>query len=127
FNNPVAYPLVNITMPLTDVYARTRTGRNPSSFRGQTPNMGGYALGRGFRLPCLAMFKIHTAAGDYIIPTISCHYGAVRGGRNHLALGQIAQLKDLQISQLFNDIAAPAPPGALGNSHTINISGTQTQ
>lgn len=103
-----AYPIPGgkPMMPLTDLYAtKPPRGRIPAKFGGQQIGQGGYSLGRGFRLPCLAMFMVHSAVAGatYLLPTISCHYAAVRGGRNHLAQGQTAQLKALHIAQLFND------------------------
>jgi hypothetical protein len=85
-------------------------------FAGQAINNGGYALGRGRRLPCLAMFMVHGAALT-LVPIVVCHYAAVRGGRNFLGQQQIAQLHQLHIAQLFsfyNVLAHPVPPPTSG-------------
>jgi hypothetical protein len=128
---PIPLPAARQIMPLTDVYATTPpAGGHRAHFAGQRIGAGGYALGTGFRLPCLAIFKIYIPAAvgvpahAYHIPTISCHYAAVRSAatRNHLAQGQISQLKDLHIAQLFNDIQNPPLP-APANCHRIEING----
>lgn len=104
-----AYPVPAVgkpRMPLTDLHATNPPrGRKRRRFSGQTIGQGGYSLGRGFRLPCLAMFMVHSAmaGATYLLPTVVCHYAAVRGGRNHLAQGQTSQLKYLHIAQLFDD------------------------
>jgi hypothetical protein len=101
-NLPDAYPVPAIKRyaSLTDVYAaEPPKGRHNISFGGQTLDAGGYALGRGFRLPCLAMFQLHTGT---VIPIITCHYAAVRSGKNQLAGGQIKQLYYTHIAQKFN-------------------------
>jgi hypothetical protein len=71
-------------------------------FAGQPLGAGGYSLGRGYRLPCLALFHVHTGAGDYVIPIVACHFAAVRSGRNALAQHQVKQLPYLHIAQLFS-------------------------
>jgi len=115
-----AYPVPGTrpNMPLTDLYASNLTGRKRNRFGGQAQSTGrGYSLGRGFRLPCLAMFMVHTATGNYLVPVVCCHYAAVRGGRNALAQGQVNQMKNIHIAQMFDD-----NPGVVGNhSHYINV------
>lgn len=88
-------------LPLTDIYAGAPpSGRNALNFYGQAlSGKNGYSLGRGFRLPCLAMFELYTGV---VIPIVACHFGAVRGGKNHLAGGQIKQLFCTHIAQKFN-------------------------
>jgi hypothetical protein len=92
-------------LPLVDVFASTPpVGRRRRFFPGATLANGGYALGRGFRLPCLIMLSVLNGAGGppHLIPVLVCHLGAVRGGANVLARGQIAQYKDTDIAQRFN-------------------------
>lgn len=99
---PAARPL----LPLTDIFATTPpTGRKRRRFSGQTLAVGGYAAGRGFRMPCLAMFEIANGGGaaSHIVPVLVCHLGAVRGGANHLARGQVAQYKATHIAQKYNN------------------------
>ena len=93
-------------LPLIDLFSRTRpTGRKRRRFAGRTLAAGGYALGIGFRMPCLAMFEILDGAGaaTYLIPVLTCHLGAVRGGANHLARAQVEQYKETDISQKFQN------------------------
>jgi hypothetical protein len=107
-----AYPAPALAMrpsiPLIDVYSsppRPRAVRQRGRFAGRRLDQGGYALGRGFRMPCLAMFEILNNAGTatYVVPILTCHLGAVRGGTNRLARGQIRQYKDIHISQKFQN------------------------
>lgn len=102
-----AYPVPNPhpQLPLIDAYAAPARPRRTKKarFSGQPLTQGGYSLGRGFRLPCLAMFMVHTGAGDYLIPIVCCHYAAVRSGRNFLGQSQVSQLRFLHIAQLFDD------------------------
>ncbi|WP_345575128.1 hypothetical protein [Nonomuraea rosea] len=110
-----AYPVAAArpALPLCDVFFTRTRGVKRARFGGQTIANGGYALGYGFRLPALAMFWIHTAAGDYLVPFVVCHYAAIRGAkqRNVLGQGQVAQLNQLHIAQLFNDNPAGAGAG----------------
>jgi hypothetical protein len=91
--------------PLVTRFSHPRLERAPkrrrASFSGRSIEEGGYALGVGSRLPCLAVFQVHTGAGDYYFPIVTCHYAAVPDGRNQLAQGQIKQLRELHIAQLF--------------------------
>ena len=98
------YPLPPPRLPLIDVFASTPpVGRKRSRFAGRTLTNGGYSLGRGFRMPCLVMVAVNSPAlATYLIPIMVCHLGAVRGGSNALARGQIAQYKDTDIAQRFN-------------------------
>ena len=93
-------------MPLVDVFASTPpVGRKRKRFAGGSLANGGYALGDGFRLPSLMMMSVRAAAqgaAPHLIPILVCHLGAVRGGANPLARGQIAQYKDTDIAQRFN-------------------------
>lgn len=103
------------TVPLVNTFfspAHDRAAkRSRANFAGRNVDDGGYSLGRGFRMPCLAMYHVHTGAGDYYFPIVCCHYAAVRSGRNHLGQSQVAQLRMLHIAQLFSWIDAqnPAP------------------
>jgi hypothetical protein len=102
-------PLVNTFVDEGDL---DRSGkRRREDFAGRSVADGGYALGRGFRLPCLAIFHQHTAAGDSYFPIVVCHYAAIRSGRNMLAQSQVGQLPYLHIAQLFSwvDQQNPAP------------------
>lgn len=106
-------------LPLINVYASTAPGdgRNAEEFAGRALAAGGNSEGRGFRMPCLAMFEIRPLlrAETYFVPIVICHLGAVRGGINHLAQGQIQQYKDTDIAQRFqagryvnlNNVARP--------------------
>lgn len=94
------------------------------------PTGSGYAeTNRGYRLPCLAIFHVHTpaaggaAAGDYYIPVVVCHYGAARKGRNGLAQHQVDHLHLMHIPQLFSthDVAGPGIP----ESGNLDIDGAQ--
>ncbi|MFD1538811.1 hypothetical protein [Nonomuraea guangzhouensis] len=111
-----AYPVAAArpALPICDVFVTPGRAAKRARFAGQTIANGGFALGNGFRLPALAMFWIHTAGGDYLVPFVVCHYAAVRGAamRNVLGQAQFAQLKGLHIAQLFND--NPAGAGTSG-------------
>ncbi|NUP39114.1 MAG: hypothetical protein HOY76_19390 [Streptomyces sp.] len=114
---PVAAPTP--TLPLCDVFVAAGRAAKRPRFGGRDIANGGYSFGNGFRLPALAMFWIHTAAGgDYLVPFVVCHYAAVRGSkkRNVLGQGQVAQLNQLHIAQLFND-----NPAAGGNSGYLDV------
>jgi hypothetical protein len=93
-------------LPLVDVFASTPpVGRKRKRFAGGSLADGaGYALGNGFRLPSLIMLSVLNGAGGppHLIPVLVCHLGAVRGGANALARGQIAQYKDTGIAQRFS-------------------------
>lgn len=92
-------------IPLVNVYARRPLEREASAkqFRGQTLQNGGYSEGLGYRMPCMALFKVHTANGNYILPIVCCHYAAVRRStqNNFLAQSQVKQLPQLHIAQLY--------------------------
>ena len=75
--------------------------RSKIEFRGQ--KRSGYTLGRGFRIPAMALFAVQGTAACYLIPVVCCHYAAVRRGKNTLAQTQISQLPMLHIAQLFMD------------------------
>jgi hypothetical protein len=115
--------------PLCDQFATRTLARNaagrltfggrPATLRGLPAAIGGYAPGRGSRMPCLAMFVVAGPLGlYYLLPIVVCHYGAVRSGRNQLAQAQISQLRYMHASQLFSYVnpggifAAPAAPVA---------------
>jgi len=113
-----AYPLAGWglppTLPLVDVYSSLprRRAAQRGRFAGRNLANGGYAMGRGFRMPCLLMFEIRNtpATATYILPILACHLGAVRGGANRLARGQIRQYKDIHISQKFQNPPLLANP-----------------
>jgi hypothetical protein len=87
-------------LPLTDVYATSPPrGRNRQLFAGQTMQGGGYALGRGFRMPALILLNI---GGNYLLPILVCHLGAVRSGANPLARAQFGQFKLTHIAQMYS-------------------------
>jgi hypothetical protein len=93
-------------LPLTDVFSTSAVpGVGRRRFAGGRLMEGGYALGRGFRMPCLAMFEIRNDAnnGTYLLSILNCHLGAVRSGSNHLAQGQVKQYKDTHIAQKFQN------------------------
>jgi hypothetical protein len=107
-----AYPVPggNPLIPLCDLFASRPRARQAkrSNFGGQTVGNGGYSLGRGYRMPALALFWVHTPAPhDYLLPFVLCHYAAVRGRRQRNILGQsqVFQLMFLHIAQLFNSDA----------------------
>jgi len=65
--------------------------------------------------------KINGAA-THLVAVMACHLGAVRGGANPLARGQIEQYKDTHISQKFQN-----PPAlALPNNAYIVLNGAAT-
>ncbi|WP_152645043.1 endonuclease/exonuclease/phosphatase family protein [Kitasatospora griseola] len=116
-----AYPVAAArpSIPLCDVFATPRfdrpAKRRRTAFAGKPLAEGGFATGRGYRLPALAMFWVRTAVpGGHLLPFVICHYAAVRGHgqRNTLAQAQVAQLPHLHIAQLFN--SNPAGPGTSG-------------
>ena len=89
-------------LPLVDVFSSSPpAGRKRRRFAGQTLATGGYALGKGFRMPCLVMVCVYSAVAQYLLPILVCHLGAVRGGLNTLARGQISQYKETDIAQRF--------------------------
>ncbi len=91
-------------LPLTDLYVRAPPGgRKRTRFSGQKANVGGYAEGLGFRMPCLMLFEILNAAGPphYVVPVLACHLGAVRAGANPLARRQVEQYRTTHIAQKF--------------------------
>lgn len=109
--NAYPLPMPRPPLPLTDVYAssrRPRVANQRARFAGRSLARGGYSVGRGFRMPCLAMFEILNGAGaaTYVVPILVCHLGAVRSGANRLARGQIRQYKDVHISQKFQNSQA---------------------
>jgi hypothetical protein len=110
-----AAPVVLSTFPLIDLHAtQPPAGRRQARFPGQPIAVGGNNLGRGYRLPCLAMFRV-AAAGNPIIPIIPCHYGANRSAYtyNAIASGQVAMLRYLHIAQIYKNI----------NGNHINLNG----
>jgi hypothetical protein len=95
-------PLVNLFY--RDVLARPAKRRKMSS--GQPQQFGGYAQGRGARMPCMAIFHIHTPGAppnDYYLPIVVCHYWANRSAdqSNAGALDQIKEARLLHIAQKF--------------------------
>lgn len=102
---PFPGALARPRLPLIDVYASLprRRAAQRGRFAGRNLANGGYALGMGFRMPCLMMFEILNGAANatYLISLLVCHLGAVRGGANRLARGQIRQYKDTHIAQKF--------------------------
>jgi hypothetical protein len=102
---PTPLPATRRKIPLVDLFAtpdNPRPGKRAKiSFPGQSSARVGYSLGRGFRLPCLALFGIRGANANYLIPLVCCHYAAVRSGRNALAQTQVEDLYMLHIAQLF--------------------------
>ena len=83
-------------LPLTEVFSsppRTRD-RRQNRFFGQRPPRG-RSQGMGFRLPCLAMFRV---AGGPVIAVVVTHSTAARSTAGR----QLRQFKDLHISQKFN-------------------------
>lgn len=98
-------PALRPELPLTDIFASNApVGRKRKYFAGRTLANGGYALGNGFRLPCLAMFQVIGGGGPapwHLLPILACHLGAVRGGANALARTQIEQYKDTHVAQKF--------------------------
>lgn len=99
-------PAARPELPLIDVFASTApVGRKRGRFAGRSLANGGYALGRGFRMPGLIMLSVTDgrgpAAAFHLIPVIVCHLGAVRSGANTLARGQIQQFKDTHLAQKF--------------------------
>lgn len=105
---PNAYPVPSsrLRMPMMDLYAKALpVSRKLAHFGGQRYDRGGYSLGRGYRMPCLAIFQVNNPPDYTVIPIIVCHYAAVRGETDHnilAASGQIQQLKGLDIAQKFN-------------------------
>ena len=121
---PVAFPTVAPPVPpprprmgLINIFVSPENPRPPkmrkTNFGGQPVSHGGFSEGRGFRMPCLAMFVVRGPGGALTyLPIVVCHYASIRGGRNFLAQQQIGQLKQLHIAQLFSyyDALNPAPP-----------------
>lgn len=118
---PVAPPAHRPRIPLTDVFATSR-GRGKRTFSGQPLGTTGYSLGRGYRLPCLALFQVH-AAQTTTVPIVCCHYGATRGGSNPLARGQTSQMRLTHVAQLFRDSTAAKQSHYL----TVNNHATRVQ
>jgi len=107
---PALRPLVGLTSPFFDPpYMRQAAKRQKVAFAGQAAKNGGYALGRGSRMPCLTMFAIQGAAALYYVPLVCCHYAAVRSGRNFLGQQQLNQIQLLHICQMFS---SPDPNAA---------------
>jgi hypothetical protein len=107
FPNPVPPVLpVKPRMGLTNIFMAPIHPRptkiRRTMFAGQAVHQGGYSEGRGYRIPCLAIFVVQGPVGITYLPIVVCHYAAVRGGRNFLAQQQIAQLHQLHIAQLFS-------------------------
>ncbi len=120
-----ALPAARPRIGLCDTHASrglVRRAAKKPSFGGQRLGAGGYSLGRGFRLPCLAIFHVHTAAGDYFVPIVACHYAAVRGGRNFLAQQQVYDLRLLHAPQLFSyqDLTVYPLPAATAGYLDVN-------
>ena len=93
-------------MPLVNTFVSPTAERpmkvRKTNFSGQDIGHGGYSEGRGYRMPCLAIFVVQGPAALTYLPIIVCHYAAVRGGRNFLSQQQIRQLNQLHIAQLFS-------------------------
>jgi hypothetical protein len=116
FAGPVGYPIAGRPyLPLINLFAapkNPRATKRARGFGGIPLDRGGYSMGRGFRLPVLAMLQVLTPAGNsHVLPFVACHYAAVRyqNQRNHLGQGQVSQLKLTHIAQLFSN-----NPGAAG-------------
>ena len=107
---PPAFPL----MPLINTFVSPNTNRptkiRKTNFAGQNIGNGGYSEGRGYRMPCLAIFVVQGPNALTYLPIVVCHYAAVRGGRNFLAQQQIRQLNQLHIAQLFSFYDASVLP-----------------
>ncbi len=86
------------SLPLMDVFA---SGSSDSGPRIPGRFAGPSGPGTGYRKPGLLMLRAKGANGSYLIPVVMNHMAAVRGGKNQLGGGQIAQLKDLHVSQKF--------------------------
>lgn len=75
-------------------------------------------------MPCLMLFEILNAAGpNYVIPVLTCHLGAVRGGANPLARGQVEQYRTTHIAQKFLNPAALTLPA----DSYIDLNGAATR
>lgn len=110
---PVAFPTVAPLVPpprprmgLINTFVTQPTPRpnkkRKTNFGGQPIIHGGFSQGRGFRMPCLAMFVVRGPAALTYLPIVVCHYASIRNGRNFLAQMQIGQLMQLHIAQLFS-------------------------
>jgi hypothetical protein len=90
-------------LPLVQLYSDPdrQRGNKRTRFAGDALSAGGYGLGQGFRVPCMALFEILAAppTTNTLLPIVVCHYMASSGP----AGGQMRQLKDLHISQHFNN------------------------
>jgi hypothetical protein len=101
FPAAVNYPLgAPPSMPLVDVWARPPQprGKRGRDFPGRNLQQGGYAEGRGFRLPCLMMLAVSNGAGGFsLLPVVINHFGA----GDPLARAQLEGLKQVDIAQKF--------------------------
>jgi len=90
-----------IDLHVLEPASRAREVKRPPSWAGQPLAGGqGMSLGRGFRHPCLCMFRLPTAAGQPVISLVPCHYGASKS----LSSPQIQLLRYLHIAQLYKNI-----------------------
>ncbi len=104
FPQPVVPPFdAHRPFPLVNCFAKNQYLTHELDFSGQTQPLG-YAQGIGYRLPCLAMFNVFDKASQSVtlLPIVVCHFAAVFGGKNPLALKQIRDLQALHIAQLFS-------------------------
>jgi hypothetical protein len=105
---PLVPPIPGLNQhPLLGVFyhdAYDRPGKRQRNASGQPLRYGGYNLGEGGRMPCLVIFRIHTAAGnDCYLPIVVNHYWAARSSHatNAGALDQINETRLLHIAQKF--------------------------
>jgi hypothetical protein len=128
---PAPLPAPPPRMGLIDAFATPSVARTVKriNFGGQRIGAGGYSLGRGYRMPCLALFMVQGPAAVTLVPIVVCHYAAVRSGRNVLGQQQIAQLNLLNIAQLFSfyDLSVvPLPAPVRGYLDVDNAANTVT-
>jgi len=107
FPAPAPFPApVRPRMGLINTFVTPQNPRagkiRKTDFGGQPTSHGGFAQGRGFRMPCLAIFVVRGPAGLTYLPIVVCHFAAIQGGRNFLAQQQVGQFAQLHISQLFS-------------------------
>jgi hypothetical protein len=81
-----------------------RPAKKRRKVSGQALDKGGYNLGAGGRMPCMAIFHIYSLAGNHCyLPIVVNHYFATRRATatNAGALAQIAESSKLHIAQKF--------------------------
>lgn len=98
---------------LVDIFAESRGGRR-MLFAGQPRATGGGAQGRGYRLPCLAMFVVQGDGNPpayYLLPIICCHCAAGSESKKNVTGGdQVKQFRYMHLAQLFSFYNKEAPP-----------------